>query len=109
MWNVIDHGGDGRCVAALLPLLRDPVPHIRRAVWHTLYCETCVQPAHCEIAATALDEYALLSTIGIHDPNPKLQAQLLQRWKVLHAQRSTLRPASGIAPRTLIQRVRSRL
>ena len=109
--DVIDHGGyggDGRCVAALLPLLHDPVPHIRRAVWHTLFCEMCVQSAHCVVPAPALDEYALLSSIGIHDPNPKLQAQLLKRWKVLHAQRSTPRPAPVVTRHTLIQRVRSR-
>ena len=88
--DVIDHGGygaDARCVTGLLPLLHDPVAHIRKAVWHTLFCERCVAPAHCEMVAPALDEYALLSTIGIHDSNPKLQAQLMQRWRVLHAQR----------------------
>jgi hypothetical protein len=90
--DVIDHGGyggDGRCVIALLPLLHDPVPHIRRAVWHTLFCERCVVPVHCEVVVPVLDEYTLLSTIGIHDSNAKLQSQLLQRWRVLDAQRST--------------------
>ncbi|MBM4413252.1 MAG: hypothetical protein FJ040_07405 [Chloroflexi bacterium] len=88
--DVIDHGGygaDARCVTGLLPLLHDSVAHIRKAVWHTLFCERCVAPSHCEIVAPALDEYTLLSTIGIHDPNPKLQAQLMQRWRVLHSQR----------------------
>lgn len=91
--DVIDHGGygaDARCVTGLLPLLHDSVAHIRKAVWHTLFCETCVVPAHCEISVSAPDEYMLLSTIGIHDSNPKLQAQLMHRWRVLHAQQSTL-------------------
>jgi hypothetical protein len=79
--DCIDHGGyggDARCVAALLPLLHDPVPHIRRAVWHTLFCERCQDPAKCAIPLpVALDHVALLIAVGIHDPNPKLQQQLI--------------------------------
>jgi HEAT repeat protein len=79
--DIIDHGGygaDGRCLDALLPLLRDPVPHIRRAVWHTLFCERCQDVSKCEVTPTAkLDQVALLIEIGLNDPNPKLRGQLL--------------------------------
>lgn len=79
--DIIDHGGyggDARCIAALLPLLHDPVPHIRRAVWHTLFCERCVDTAKCEVATSAeLDQVALLIEIGLNDPNPKLRGQLI--------------------------------
>lgn len=77
----IDHsgyGGDARCVAALLPLLYDPVPHIRRAVWHTLFCERCQDVTKCEVTTpTTLDQVALLTEIGVNDPNPKLKQQLV--------------------------------
>lgn len=79
--DVIDHGGygaDDRCVTALLPLLHDPVPHIRRAVWHTLFCTRCQDAAKCAVMATEpLDQVALLIEIGLHDPNPKLRGQLI--------------------------------
>lgn len=80
--DIIDHGGygaDGRCIAALLPLLHDPVPHIRRAVWHTLFCERCEDETKCEVMPTEkLDQVALLIEIGLHDPNPKLRGQLIE-------------------------------
>ncbi|MCL4860760.1 MAG: hypothetical protein KJZ93_15195 [Caldilineaceae bacterium] len=79
--DIIDHGGyggDARCVEALLPLLHDPVPHIRRAVWHTLFCERCVDASKCEVPMhTELDQVALLIEIGLNDPNPKLRGQLI--------------------------------
>ena len=79
--DIIDHGGyggDARCMAALLPLLQDPVPHIRRAVWHTLFCERCRDTTNCAVTPAApLDQVALLIEIGIHDPNPKLRGQLI--------------------------------
>jgi hypothetical protein len=79
--DIIDHGGyggDARCVTALLPLLSDPVPHIRRAVWHTLFCERCQNGTKCDIPiAVPLDRVALLVEIGLNDPNPKLRHQLV--------------------------------
>jgi hypothetical protein len=79
--DIIDHGGygaDARCTKALLPLLYDPVPHIRRAVWHTLFCERCQDTTKCEdITPLNLDQVALLIEIGMNDPNPKLQQQLI--------------------------------
>ena len=79
--DIIDHGGygaDGRCITALLPLLQDRIPHIRRAVWHTLFCERCQDLTKCEVQPTEkLDQVALLIEIGIHDPNPKLRGQLI--------------------------------
>ena len=79
--DIIDHGGyggDARCGAALLPLLHDPVPHIRRAVWHTLFCERCRDESKCEVGMTKpLDQVALLLEIGLHDANLKLRRQLL--------------------------------
>lgn len=80
--DIIDHGGygaDERCIEALLPLLHDRIPHIRRAVWHTLFCERCQDESKCEVKPTApLDQVALLIEIGIHDPNPKLRGQLIE-------------------------------
>jgi hypothetical protein len=79
--DVIDHGGygaDARCIHALLPLLHDPVPHIRRAVWHTLFCERCPDVTKCEILTPIpLDHVALLLEIGVNDPNPRLRQQLV--------------------------------
>ncbi|MEM7534672.1 MAG: HEAT repeat domain-containing protein [Chloroflexota bacterium] len=78
--DVIDHGGyggDARCVEGLLSLLDDHVPHIRRAVWHTLFCERCQNEAHCEVQQPEpLDQIALLIEVGIHDANLKLRRQL---------------------------------
>lgn len=79
--DIIDHGGyggDARCIAALLPLLHDRVPHIRRAVWHTLFCKRCRDASKCEVSMTEkLDQVALLLEVGLHDPNLKLRRQLL--------------------------------
>jgi HEAT repeat protein len=79
--DVIDHGGygaDARCVTGLLPLLRDPVAHIRKAVWHTLFCERCQAARHCEVPlAIPLDQVQLLIEIGIHDPNLKLRQKCI--------------------------------
>lgn len=80
--DIIDHGGygaDGRCIAALLPLQHDRVPHIRRAVWHTLFCKRCQDESKCEVMPSErLDQVALLIEIGLHDPNPKLRGQLIE-------------------------------
>jgi len=79
--DVIDHGGygaDARCVTGLLPLLRDLVAHIRKAVWHTLFCERCQDISHCEMPLTVpLDRVQLLIEIGIHDSNPALRQQCI--------------------------------
>ncbi len=79
--DIIDHGGygaDARCSAALLPLLHDPVPHVRQAVWHTLFCERCQDAKKCEVMPTErLDQVALLIEVGLHDPNPKLRGHLI--------------------------------
>lgn len=79
--DCIDHGGYGgdmRCIEALLPLLQDPIPHIRRAVWHTLFCERCPDTTKCDmIAPVSLDRVALLVEIGAYDPNAKLRQQLI--------------------------------
>ena len=83
--DTIDHGGygaDTRCIEALLPLLQDPVPHIRRAVWHTLFCERCANQVKCEVLTpVALDQVALLIELGLNDPNPKLRGQLIDELK----------------------------
>jgi HEAT repeat protein len=82
--DAIDHGGfgsDARCQQALLPLLHDPVPHVRRAAWHTLFCERCPDPAKCDVNTPpelALDQVALLIEVGLNDPNPKLRRQLAE-------------------------------
>ena len=79
--DIIDHGGyggDARCVDALLPLLHDHVPHIRRAIWHTLFCERCQEESQCEVELSMeLDQVGLLIDIGLHDPNLKLRRQLV--------------------------------
>lgn len=94
--DVIDHGGyggDARCIEALLSLLHDPVPHIRRAVWHTLFCERCVNEAQCEVKPQrALDRVALLIEVGLHDANLKLRRQLTSEL-LQHAADPRVRPA----------------
>ena len=79
--DIIDHGGyggDARCIEALQPLLHDPVPHVRRAVWHTLFCERCPDTSKCEVTTPInLDRVALLIEIGINDSNPKLKQHLV--------------------------------
>lgn len=79
--DIIDHGGyggDARSIEALLPLLHDRIPHIRRAVWHTLFCERCRDASKCEVEPSMkLDQVALLIEIGLRDPNLKLRRQLV--------------------------------
>lgn len=79
--DIIDHGGyggDGRCIEALLPLLHDPVPHIRRAVWHTLFCERCQDESQCVVERSGeLDQVGLIINVGLRDENTKLRRQLV--------------------------------
>jgi hypothetical protein len=100
--DVIDHGGygaDARCVTGLLPLLHDPVAHIRKAVWHTLFCERCHDARHCAVPLVIpLDRVQLLIEVGIHDPNPKLRQQCiddLARCRDDMRAQQTLRQLSG--------------
>lgn len=79
--DIIDHGGfgsDARCVEGLLHLLDDWVAHIRRAVWHTLFCERCPDDNKCEVRfEDDLDYIGMIIDIGLKDPNLKLRRQLV--------------------------------
>jgi HEAT repeat protein len=75
--DIIDHGGhggDARCIEALLPMLYDPVPHIRQAVWHTLTCERCRKEPAC--LGVQPDILSLLVEVGLNDPNLNIRRNI---------------------------------
>src|SRR5690349_3791017 len=39
--QIIDHHGDDTCLPYVVPLLDDPVPHVRWFAKHTLTCDRC--------------------------------------------------------------------
>lgn len=68
---VLDHVSDVEAIMAVVPLLDDPVPRVRRMAVHALGCVAC------KPTATALPEDLMvrIMEMGRHDPNPKVRME----------------------------------
>lgn len=71
--ELLDHGGDDRCVEPLVTLMDDPVAHVRWQAAHSLSCQRCkVIPLHIQAhVAQRMVELAL------HDPCVRVRGQAL--------------------------------
>jgi HEAT repeat protein len=71
--QILDHHGDERCVAALEPLLNDPVDHVR---WQSTHALTCVR---CKGAPLDLSRRitARLIEMILHDRCTRVRAEAL--------------------------------
>ena len=76
-WSVqlLDHVPDPRAIAAIAPLLRDPVPRVRRNAAHALGCVLCKPGWSGELPDGALDE---LVRMADGDENAKVRRQARQ-------------------------------
>jgi HEAT repeat protein len=69
--QLLDHVPDPRAIAAIAPLLDDPVPRVRRNAAHALGCQRC-KPEH----ENCLPGHAItrLQAMADHDPNAKVRS-----------------------------------
>jgi HEAT repeat protein len=82
--QVLDHVPDPRAIAAIEPLLDDPVPRVRRNAAHALGCRLCKPDWGGEVTPTTVEKLQALAT---SDPNARVRrdasiALLGVRWTV---------------------------
>jgi HEAT repeat protein len=68
--SLLDHVPDVRAVAAIEPLLDDPVPRVRRNAAHALGCLAC-KPEWC--GALAAETVAKLESLAASDDNARVR------------------------------------
>jgi HEAT repeat protein len=68
--SLLDHVPDIRAIAAIEPLLDDPIPRVRRNAAHALGCIAC-KPEWC--GAVALGTVAKLEALAVHDENARVR------------------------------------
>ena len=72
--QLLDHLPDDRTIDALVPVLDDPVPRVRRNAAHALGCNACKPNWSGELAEIAL---ARLQALADNDPNRKVRAEAI--------------------------------
>src|SRR5262245_27516610 len=70
--QVLDHVPDPRALAAIAPLLDDPVPRVRRNAAHALGCVMCKPDWPGDLPD---DVSSKLAHLASHDPNAKVRAE----------------------------------
>jgi HEAT repeat protein len=70
--QVLDHVPDPRALAAIAPLLDDPVPRVRRNAAHALGCVTCKPEWQGGLPDGAT---AKLARLAADDPNAQVRAE----------------------------------
>jgi len=70
--QLLDHCSDSRAIDAIVPMLDDPVPRVRRNAAHALSCAAC-KPAWCGGLPPAA--VRTLETMAQSDPNLKVRAE----------------------------------
>ena len=70
--QVLDHVPDPRALAAIAPLLDDPVPRVRRNAAHALGCVICKPAWEGALPDGIADKLARLAS---DDPSPKVRAE----------------------------------
>ena len=68
--SLLDHAPDPRAIAAIEPLLDDPVPRVRRNAAHALGCLAC-KPEWC--GAVAPETVAKLEALAASDENARVR------------------------------------
>lgn len=67
--QLIDHLPDDRALEALVPILDDPVPRVRRNAAHALGCVACKPTWNGQVAASVIEK---LMEMAANDTNPKV-------------------------------------
>jgi HEAT repeat protein len=70
--QLLDHLPDNRAIEALVPVLDDPVPRVRRNAAHALGCVACKPAWSGELPNTAIGK---LQALAESDPNQKVRAE----------------------------------
>ena len=70
--QMLDHCPDPRAVHAVVPLLDDPVPRVRRNAAHALGCLACKPGWSGELSGSTIDRLVELAT---QDQNAKVRAE----------------------------------
>ncbi len=73
--QMLDHCPDPRTIDAIVPLLEDPVPRVRRNAAHALGCVACKPDWTGRLESAVTD---LLIRLADHDPNAKVRAEATQ-------------------------------
>jgi HEAT repeat protein len=73
--QVLDHVPDPRAAAAVLPLLDDPVPRVRRNAAHALGCVACKPSVRLVEVGQGDDVATALARVVADDPNEKVRAE----------------------------------
>lgn len=68
--QMLDHCPDPRAVEAIVPLLDDPVPRVRRNAAHALGCEVCKPDWSGHLETSAIER---LTEMASHDPSTKVR------------------------------------
>jgi HEAT repeat protein len=94
-WSIklLDHCADGRATDAIVPLLDDPVPRVRRNAVHALSCATCKPKWSGELPRSAVERIAMMAG---SDPNDKVRGDAVIAL-VYHHQETAVRSASSVA------------
>ena len=67
--DFFDHLGDDRCIAPLIALTHDAVPHVRRQAIHSLSCQ------RCKALPLDIDLTDLLIDHALHDSSLKVRGE----------------------------------
>jgi HEAT repeat protein len=70
--QLLDHSPDPRAIAAVAPMLDDPVPRVRQNAAHALGCLACKPDWLGELPASVLDK---LHWLAAADPHEKVRRQ----------------------------------
>jgi HEAT repeat protein len=73
-WSIqlLDHCADPRAIAAIVPLLSDSVPRVRRNAAHAVGCVVCKPEWNGELPDEAVRH---LTVMAEADPNPKVRTE----------------------------------
>ena len=70
--QLIDHLADKHALDALVPVLDDPVPRVRRNAAHALGCGACKPTWDGQLAASVITK---LTAMSLSDPNAKVREE----------------------------------
>ena len=86
--QLLDHCSDDRAIEAVVPMLNDPVPRVRRNAAHALSCTTCKPAWSGQLESSVVGR---LATMMHSDPNAKVRDEARRALSHSHGrERATL-------------------
>lgn len=82
--QILDHSPDPQAIAAIAPMLDDPVPRVRQNAAHALGCLACKPPWSGELPTSSLGK---LKRLAVEDPHAKVRRQA--SWALASIEQST--------------------